>query len=668
MLYIAVLVVFLGTIFFVINQHISNKIDNENKLVDIVDKVNYNQDYSYDTLKKQQQQLYGINNDLQVTKRTYLKKVEAEESLDTRKLYANNVFIRNDLSFLNDTNLNLNKNKISFSNRTLNFDTDDLYIGSNIHFDNLNDSININGDLNVRNKTIFGENSFITESEFKGKSILNLNTGLNTSNLNVYENSWMNNSFVKSNQTVQGTMTMKGAKSSLNPLSYDTVFNDTKTNKNLIRGDTDFLGNMSNLGNFHVEKDTYMKGKSVFMDKVKVGHNMTSNNLQANISAYSAPNTIGATFGSVFFSHLPFSDGNTYIRPGDSNKSIYVGDVGNTTGIYLGTSNTNTNVKGRLQVDGLINIKNSMFISESNTILNNKTYTVSGANGSMYMMSNDGTVNINKDIFSTSIGRSINDNKVFGINTANLNNNAHPGTELVQGLSITKGGGLSIGTLQKTPEGNLTVRNTIKAGHNANGAELDQAPISTNASVGKMGAMFGGPDTWSYLSHSSGHTYLRPGKSNQGVYIGDVNTSNINIGTDLNTTSIGNKFSVGPTGTFLRSHPGKDLNIGDTTTTNINIGGTSSGPVKLMANQTFVKNTIDSWNTDKKLLAGWNSFNTIIGNPATGGSNYVNKIPANANASANDFYVYGKNTASTGLCVNNTCINEADLIKIKSWL
>jgi hypothetical protein len=668
MLYIAVLVIFLGTIFFVINQHISNKIDNENKLVNIVDKVNYNQDYNYDTLKKQQQQLYGINNDLQITKKTYLKKIDAEESLDTKKLYASNAFIRNDLSFLNDANLNLNKNKISFSDRTLNFDADDLYIGSNIHFDNLNDSINVNGDLNIRNKTVFGENSFITESEFKGKSILNLNTGLNTSNLNVYEDSWMNNSFIKGNQTIQGTMNVKGSRSALNSLGYNTIFNDTTTNKNLIRGDTDFLGNNSNLGNFHVEKDTYMKGKSIFMDKVKIGHNMASNNLQANISAYSAPNTIGATFGSAFFSHLPYSDGNTYIRPGDSNKSIYIGDVGNTSGIYLGYSNTNTNVLGKLQVDGSINVRNNMFISDSNTILNNKTYTVSGANGSMYMMSNDGTVNINKDIFSTSVGRSVNDNKVFGINTANLNNNSHPGTELVQGLSITKGGGLSVGTLQKTAEGSVMVRDTIKAGHTSNGIIFDQAPISTNTTIGKVGATFGGPDTWSYFPDAKGDTYLRPGKSNQGVYIGDMNTSNINVGNDLNTTTIANKIIVGPGGTIIRSQNGKDLNLGDTTTTNINIGGTSSGPVKLMANQTFVKNTIDSWNVDKKLFAGWNSFNTIIGNPSSGGSNFVNKIPANTNASANDFYVYGKNTASTGLCVNNTCINEADLIKLKSWL
>jgi hypothetical protein len=82
----------------------------------------------------------------------------------------------------------------------------------------------------------------------------------------------------------------------------------------------------------------------------------------------------------------------------------------------------------------------------------------------------------------------------------------------------------------------------------------------------------------------------------------------------------------------------------------------------------LIKNSIDSWDTNKKVQVGWNSYSTLLGNPNSGGSNYAYKMPQNTVTSANDFYVYGKSTSTTGLCINNTCINEGDLLKIKTFI
>lgn len=665
MLYIAVLVIFLGTIFFVVNQHITNKINTENKLANVVNKINDDQEYSYDTLKKQQRQLYGINDDLQLTKKLYLKKIEAEEMLDTKKMYATDAYVRNNLTFLNDgKQIRLNKNNISFSNRDLTLDADNIYLGKNNYYDTINNKTILNGDLKVDNKLTIGENSYINEKN----DTLNLNTGFNMNDLNVRDYASLNNLDVGGNQSVYGSLSISGGKSALNTLKRETIFNDNKTGKNFIRGDTDIFGNTSNIGNINIESNLNVNGKSVFNKNVKIGYDNNLGYDTSIVSAYAPPNTTGASFGSVLFSHLPFQDQNTYIRAGNSNKNIYIGDVGNTNSVIVGYSNTLTNVKGDLQVDGQINLGNSLYVSKSNTKFNNM-YTVSGANGSTYTMSNDGSFNINNDIYSSSIGRALNDNKMFGINTKNVNNNAHPGTELVQGLSITKGGGLAVSSsTQKVPQGSLIVEKTIKAGHSNTSTMFDNVAISTNVN-NTIGAMLGGPDSWSYFPNSNGTSIIRPGKKGMDIVIGDINTSNVYVGTDTNNISIGDKLMTSSNGTILRAgFANKDLIIGDALTSNINIGGSAIGSILLKSSNVLINNSIDSANVNKKLFTGWNSHNTIIGNPTTGGSNYVNRLPINSTGSANDFYVYGKNTASTQLCINDTCINEADLMKIKAWL
>lgn len=642
MLSIAVLIIFLGTIYFVINQHINNKINNEGKLSNIIDKVNYNQQYSYDTIQKQRNQLNSINNDLQITKLNYLKKIEAENSLNTKKITAENYYIKDKMTFLNDSEINLNKNKISFSNRNISIDTNNLNIGDNIFFDK--DSMSINN-INLNNVKL-------NSSKYNDKAFLNVSDGINADELNIYKNANLENLTVNNNQVINGTLNIKGSKSFLNTLKKDTIFNDSETNKNLIRGDTDLLGNTSNLGNFNNDGIFYNIKNSVFMSNMKIGHDRTDGIEKAIISAYAPPNTIGASFGSVFFSHLPFSDGHTYIRGGDTNKNINIGDIGNGK-IFIGNSNMNTVINNDLNILGKINMNDNVKISSSNSIINN--YNISGPSSSFYNINNDGNLITNKSIYVDNINPY--SNNILVINSSNINNSNSQGVQIIQGLSVTNGGGISIGKKQKIPDGMLYVDKSIQINHS--NSIFNDVPISTNTVLGNNGAMFGGPNLWSHFPNKDGNTYLRPGKTGGDIYIGDTQTKNVTIGDTNTNLNIGGRIMM------------SNNNINILSSNNINISSYSNlnleGNIKFMTDP-LIKNSIDSWDTDKKIQVGWKSYSTTLGNPNTGGSNYIYKMPQNTVTSANDFYVYGKNTATTQLCINNTCINEGDLLKIKSFI
>lgn len=639
MLSIAVLVIFLGTIYFVINQHINNKINNESKLSNVIDKVNYNQGYSYDTMQKQRIQLNSINNDLQITKLNYLKKIEAENALNTKKITAEDYYVKNKMTFLNDSEINLNKNKVSFSNRDISIDTDNLNIGDNIFFnkDSLSiDKINLNG-------------TSMNSSKYNDKSFLNVSDGINTDELNVYKNAQLENVTINNNQVINGSLNIKGAKSFFNTFRNDTIFNDNETNKNLIRGDTDLLGNTSNLGNFNNDGTFYNMKNSVFMSNMKIGHNRTDGIEKAIISAYAPPNTLGASFGSVFFSHLPFSDGNTYIRGGDTNKDINIGDIGNGK-VFIGNSNMNTTINNDLNILGKINMNNNVKFSSSNSIIGN--YNISGPSSSFYNINNQGNLITNKGIYTDSINPYMSNTLV--INSSNANNQ---GVEIMQGLSITNGGGISIGKKQKTLDGSLYVDKSIQIGHS--NSIFNDVPISTSTVLGNNGAMFGGPNLWSHFPNKDGNTYIRPGKTGGDIYIGDTQTKNVNMG-DLNTNmNIGGKILMSNNNINVLSS--NDINI--SALSNLNF----QGNIKFTTDP-LIKNSIDSWDTNKKIQMGWNSYSTLLGNANTGGSNYAYKMPQNTVTSANDFYVYGKSTSTTGLCINNTCINEGDLLKIKTFI
>ncbi len=72
----------------------------------------------------------------------------------------------------------------------------------------------------------------------------------------------------------------------------------------------------------------------------------------APLAAKAAAGGQGASFGGAHhWSHFPWSDGSTYIRPGTDRKDVMVGDVG-TANVRIGSGTTATSVRGTLSVEG----------------------------------------------------------------------------------------------------------------------------------------------------------------------------------------------------------------------------------------------------------------------------------------------------------------------------
>jgi hypothetical protein len=155
-----------------------------------------------------------------------------------------------------------------------------------------------------------------------------------------------------------------GGKSSLNPKSMGSAF-PFIDGKNYIRGDTEVLGHVTNSG-------------SITSDRVRVGHSSGQDDSRLSVVAAAGKN--GASFGGPggLFSHLPYNDNNTYIRPGREGSSVYVGDVGASV-VSIGKGDTNVNVRGPLtiydksgqkkltmQSDGSIQINGTLRVCDTN--------------------------------------------------------------------------------------------------------------------------------------------------------------------------------------------------------------------------------------------------------------------------------------------------------------
>lgn len=130
-----------------------------------------------------------------------------------------------------------------------------------------------------------------------------------------------------------------------------------KDNINYIRGDTRLEGNTTNVGDIAVGRNLDVKGVAranrVMSTNVKLGHNWGGWADSAPITAYTTG--VGASFGNEYWSHFP-KDESTYIRPGKTGGSVFIGDIGNTSSIQLGDNNTVTKVQGQLCIqDACVN-------------------------------------------------------------------------------------------------------------------------------------------------------------------------------------------------------------------------------------------------------------------------------------------------------------------------
>jgi hypothetical protein len=110
--------------------------------------------------------------------------------------------------------------------------------------------------------------------------------------------------------------------------------------------------------------------------------------------------------------------------------------------------------------------------------------------------------------------------------------------------------------------------------------------------------------------------------------------------------------------------------LGDQNTDEVNLGSKDNGKVLTRSSTHYVGQGVDAWDdwqgNGKVLFTGWNSDKTVIGSKNDAATAYIKSRPSNTVTSANDMFVYGKASATSALCIQDTCIDEANLKKLKS--
>jgi len=725
------------------NQTTTAKNQLEGKLRNVVDQVNTAQQYTYEFDKRQQQQVTGLERNVDDVRSSYITKVDAANSLTTKQLNTPNIngnkislsgdkWNSGSVQFNSDINGAskspdyviqrgadlkdpLSKNQLVIrtpaeKGAALNIQTSDGF--SRMLVDSTTGQVTI--PANTKTNTlqlgdkfkfsgvgdIHGNDSWLRLMDKDGKK---MHGGVAAANLFSRDNAWFNGQTTlngninvngstqfNNNVRIQNGNTLRvegglgkqaisvgGAGSLLvdapgtvggrfvvndkgnvginqpNPQSKLDVSGDTNINgkftvkkgdgdwnwANIVgnHGDNLYLG--SDGGNRGIWADgqrdftIYNQGKPGLTvkqtgqvnipDNLKIGKDFGDWTDKAAMTAWAPDGSrAGPSFGGPNnWSHFPWFDGNTYIRPGKSG-----GDIN------IDSANNITLAANRIRANGNISTPSG------NIIHSDGRQHISGGE-LLYLLPKNGVV----------IG------KEWGGN----------GHLQVQGDTQV--------------QGNINVGKTIKLRHNL-GDWTNNAALTTWTPDGsKAGAAFGGPDVWSYFPHFDGNTYIRPGKSGGQVLIGDTTTGTVQIGDTKGQTKVqlgGNSLLPSSDGhSYIRpGRAGQNVYIGDTLANEVNLGRLDgTGAVYSRSTNNFVKRGIDAWdnkwdNTNKALFAGWNSDKVILGNNKSAGEAYLKTLPQNTVASANDMYVNGKLSSTNQLCINNTCLNEGNLQKLKSWL
>lgn len=697
------------------NQTKSAKEDVENRLRNVVDQVNTAQQYSYEFDKRQTQQVTGLERNVDDLRNAYATKKDMANKVSTKLLEAETirtgpVQLSDSIQFNGIDGASKNPDYLISRGKTT--DTQNHLVinaptenGAGINLTSSGGSSRLfvdgsTGQVTIPNNLkagtvqvgdkfkLQGNDEWLRLYDQEGK---NYYGGLDMANLSTQNSASLNGvTNIKGRGVVDGTLMVSGAQSEYNVGNLYTSFGDSM---NFIAGDTHLIGNSINWGDSIVGKDLGVvgslntSGPANITGPVKVNHNNTGGWIdQAPLSVYTPAGTTGASFGTDMWSQLPGADGNTYIRPGSDKRDIFIGDIG-ASSVNIGKGDTNVNIKGNLTVNnpkwnwlkmdrtggdeiyfGADDV-NKGISSVGNRDLGFYTNGVNRLN-----IGTDGKTTVNGPIQAPSIGVDSKNNGWFNVNNQNPNSQ---GTAVYNGLSVKDGGGLSVGDWKKMPEGQGYFRDALKVGHSMTGNWTDKATISSWVPDNtKIGGSFGGPDNWSHLPFSDGNTYIRSGKTGGDVKIGDTGTGTVQLGGDLTTqVQVGQSYLPNANGhSYIR--PGKqnqNIYIGDTMTGEVNLGGADgTGSVITRPYIHWARRHVDAWdnwdNSGRTISTGWNSEKTVLGNNASGGQNYVLGLPKDTVASANDLYVNGKATATNQLCVNNTCLSEGDINKLKSWL
>lgn len=254
-----------------------------------------------------------------------------------------------------------------------------------------------------------------------------------------------------------------------------------------------------------------------------------------------------------------------------------------------------------------------------------------------------GALNVTGETSTSSVGRKVGDSDWFRINDQNSNNNASKGTAIYQGLALNAGGGLSVGNWAKAPEGQVYVRDALKVRTNGEPWQ-DKAAISTwTPNSNLMGPAFGGPEAWSYFPYTDGNTYVRSGTFNGSVFIGDQSNMNVNIGNAGGAVNVNGKL----------------------TTNGINVKAADAGPIiEKNFGQSADRYGVDIAPGGKMRAYTASAFpGSLSLSRALPNNQFDDVLTVNPDRSTN---ITGPLMLKDKVCINNTCLVEADLTKIKA--
>jgi hypothetical protein len=283
----------------------------------------------------------------------------------------------------------------------------------------------------------------------------------------------------------------------------------------------------------------------------------------------------GATnqFGNSWF---PYTDNNTYIRPGAEGKNIFIGDA-ITGNVQIGNGTTPINLAGRVNTPNGISVTNpdpGVLVEKNYGTPDNRYGLGQFGNGTTRMYTAGSTAFPGANL---NMGFAQRDGTFKDALRITQDSSGNPSTQITGNFSVN--GSFNPGTL--TPDA-LIVKNNVQAGNVnsigsvvADSAQIKNAISSatysasgqlTAGSINTAGSLMAdsvqlknnisvpantGNNQFgnSHFPYSDGNTYIRPGTDGKDISIGDMWANNINIG--KGTSQINAKGNVNIAGNLV---------------------------------------------------------------------------------------------------------------------
>lgn len=391
---------------------------------------------------------------------------------------------------------------------------------------------------------------------------------------------------------VRGNLNVRGGRSEHNPDGWWTHLPWNGDDKNYIRGDTEIRGNTNNIGDLNVGRNANVQGRLHFTDSSmsKKGNNANSSDSYYLEKKVSSPN--------VSHLRLTLNDDN------DESMQIWGGSC----------------AEGDCAESGAMKHK---FDAVGNAT---HTGSVTGTRGAAWTQA----VNVKaplqpESLYALKFGDSDDPHALqtgMGL-VAGQPNKKFPGTARTLATHIKSDSDYMLYSSGWDPllavkggSGATYIKGPLKVRH-PHGDWTDNASISTQATGAQVGASFAGEELWSHFPWADQNTYIRPGKWDNHVVIGDVG----------NSVYLGRNDGGGAT--TVRSH--------------------------WLRTRRHIDAEIPWGPAGTALFNGWVTDKTILGNWKTGGHDTAYNAPANTVVATNPVMVYG-DVDATRICAGNVCV------------